>query len=52
VVQAASHRPVDPESNSFQRFLAKQISIIDELEKQYPDLDMSAEKKQFQRYLF
>jgi hypothetical protein len=52
VVQAASHRPVDPESNSFQRFLAKQISIIDELEKQYPDLDMSAEKKQFQHYLF
>lgn len=52
VVQAASHRPVDPESNSFQRFLSKQLSIIAELETKFPELDMSAEKAVFQRYLF
>lgn len=52
VVQASNHRPVDPESNSFQRFLAKQLSLITELESKYPTLNMTEEKERFERYLF
>lgn len=51
VVQAASHRPVDPESNAFQRFLRKQLEIIEALETRYPNVDLTPEKKQFQAYL-
>lgn len=51
VVQAANHRPIDPESNSFQRFLLKQIALIDELENKYKALDMKSERAVFQRYL-
>jgi len=50
VIQAASHRPLDPESNSFQRFLKKQLEIIDQLEKSYPQLSLSEERKSFQGY--
>jgi len=50
VIQAASHRPLDPESNSFQRFLKKQLEIIDQLEKSYPQLSLSEEKERFQGY--
>lgn len=50
VIQAASHRPLDPESNSFQRFLKKQLEIIDQLEKSYPHLSLSEERKAFQGY--
>jgi hypothetical protein len=50
VIQAASHRPIDPESNSFQRFLKKQLEIIDQLEKSYPQLSLSEERKSFQGY--
>lgn len=51
VIQAASHRPVDPESNAFQRFLRKQLEIIDALEARYPSVDLSPERKQFKSYL-
>lgn len=51
VVQAASHRPVDPESNAFQRFVRKQIEIIQVLEERYPKVDLNAERKQFEAYL-
>ncbi|MEX2595982.1 MAG: GSCFA domain-containing protein [Salibacteraceae bacterium] len=47
VTQAATHRPIDPESNSFQRFLKKQINIIDVLEQKYPRIDLSKERKHF-----
>jgi len=50
VMQAASHRPLDPESNSFQRFLRKQLEIIDQLEISYPQLSLSNERKIFQGY--
>jgi len=50
LVQAVEHRPVDPESNSFQRFLRKQIEIIAVLEKKYPSLDLTKERKHFQGY--
>jgi hypothetical protein len=52
VVQAASHRPIDPESNSFQRFLVKQLALITELESKFPALNMTTEKERFERYLF
>lgn len=51
VVQASNHRPIDPESNSYQRFLTKQLSLISDLETKYPALDMSTEKQSFERYL-
>lgn len=50
VVQAANHRPADPESNSFQRFVKKQIDLIQGLEDKYPLLDLSAERERFERY--
>jgi hypothetical protein len=50
VVQAAAHRPVDPESNAFQRFVKKQLEIIAVLEKRYPTVDLSAERAQFEAY--
>jgi len=51
IVQAAAHRPVDPESNSFQRFARKQLELISELEGEYPALDLAAEKQCFGQYL-
>lgn len=50
VMQAAAHRPVDPESNSFQRFLKKQLEAIQELQQTYPGLDLEKEKKRFEQY--
>lgn len=50
VIQAAAHRPVDPESNSFQRFVRKQLEAIGELESEYPSLDLQKEKQRFQQY--
>ena len=50
VIQAASHRPVDPESNSFQRFIRKQVEIIDVLKERYPAVDLSEERKRFEAY--
>lgn len=47
VVEAASHRPMDPESNSYQRFLKKQLEIIEDLDKSHPELNMSEEKARF-----
>ncbi|GAB4375959.1 MAG: GSCFA domain-containing protein [Salibacteraceae bacterium] len=51
VVQAAQHKPIDPESNSFQRFARKQLSLIQGLNKKYPMLDLSAEKHHFESLL-
>ena len=51
LIQAVQHRPVDPESNSFQRFIKKQVDIIQVLEKKYPKLDLSSERLHFQGYL-
>ncbi|MEQ9187569.1 MAG: GSCFA domain-containing protein [Cryomorphaceae bacterium] len=50
IVQAVQHRPMDPESNSFQRFLKKQIDIIRALEVKYPNVDLSKEKEHFKGY--
>ncbi len=52
IMQAVQHRPMDPESNSFQRFLKKQIDIITALEKKYPSLDLSKEREHFKGYQF
>lgn len=50
VMQAVKHRPADPESNSFQRFVKKQLEILNVLESKYPQLDLSKERRQFERY--
>lgn len=50
VIQAASHRPIDPESNSFQRFLKKQLEIIEQLERAYPQLSLTEERERFREY--
>ena len=50
VVEAASHRPMDPESNSFQRFIRKQIDLIDGLEAKYPSLDLKEERQRFEGF--
>ena len=51
LIQAVSHRPVDPESNSFQRFAKKQLEVIRSLEGAYPELDFSDERAHFERFL-
>ncbi len=48
IVDAASHRPMDPESNSYQRFLKKQLEMIQELATKHPELNMSEEKARFE----
>jgi hypothetical protein len=50
VVQAAEHRPMDPESNSFQRFIKNQIDLINGLEAKHPKLDLSLERGRFEAY--
>ena len=50
IMDAASHRPMDPESNSYQRFLKKQLEIIDELEAKNPALDFAAERERFEGF--
>lgn len=51
VVQASEHRPMDPESNSFQRFVKKQLDIIGVLEAKYPGLDLKQERQAFSKYI-
>jgi len=50
VVEAANHRPMDPESNSFQRFLLKQLDLINGLETKYPSLDLKEERQRFEGF--
>jgi len=50
VIQASQHKPMDPESNSFQRFVKKQLNLVDGLEKKYPQLDLSKERAHFTKY--
>ena len=51
VIQASEHRPMDPESNSYQRFLRKQLDLIDALESKYTHLDLSQEREAFSKYV-
>ncbi len=51
IVDAAAHRPMDPESNSFQRFAKKQLDLIDQIGKKYPPLDLKAERQHFEGFL-
>jgi len=52
IVEAANHRPMDPESNSFQRFLRKQVELIDELEAKHPALNFKVERERFEGFRF
>ena len=50
LVQSVNHRPIDPESNSFQRFVRKQLDIISELGQRHPNLNLEEEIAHFERY--
>ncbi|MEZ4720958.1 MAG: GSCFA domain-containing protein [Flavobacteriales bacterium] len=47
VMQAANHRPVDPESNSYQRFIDRQLKLIEEISKRYPNVNLESERFHF-----
>lgn len=47
ILKAARHRPFNPESQSHQGFLGKQLERIAVLEKAHPDLDFSLEREIF-----
>ncbi|GAB5539028.1 MAG: GSCFA domain-containing protein [Salibacteraceae bacterium] len=51
IVDASAHRPMDPESNSYQRFVKKQLELIDLLEVKYPVLDLTSEKQHLKGFL-
>lgn len=46
VVQASQHRPLNPQSFSFQLFREKTLRKIEELEQKFPFLDFGREKAQ------
>ncbi len=50
LMQAVKHRPVDPESNSFQRFVKNQLELIQKLEARHPSLDLQPQRSHFERY--
>ncbi|MEM9022414.1 MAG: GSCFA domain-containing protein [Bacteroidota bacterium] len=45
---ACEHRPFDPESNSFQRFVQRHLDLINALETDYPFFDLTEERAHFQ----
>lgn len=50
IIEAVKHKPMDPESNSFQRFVKKQIEVIDDIESRFDVLDLSKERDHFNAY--
>lgn len=44
IQQALSHKPVNPKTDEFKRFIEKTISEMDSIQKQYPFIDFSEEK--------
>ncbi|HMO41302.1 MAG TPA: GSCFA domain-containing protein [Saprospiraceae bacterium] len=48
VLQAARHRPFQPESQAHQAFLRKQVEKIARIEAAHPELDFAAERAQFE----
>ena len=48
---AASHRPFHPASAAHQSFLSKQLSTLEQLEKEHPSLDFTPEKEVFRAQL-
>ena len=48
---ALFHRPKNIKSESFKKFINKQLQFINELENNYSFLDLELEKRYFQKYL-
>lgn len=48
LAQAMEHKPMDAESNSFQRFVSKQLTLIDGLRQQHPEVDFTTEIRHFE----
>ena len=45
LLAATQHRPFQPQSKSFQLFVNKNITLLDEIKKKYPELDFEEEKR-------
>lgn len=48
---AAAHRPFNPSSEQHKTFCRKMIQDIEELQREYPRIDLSKEKESFSGYL-
>lgn len=51
IINAVNHKPFIKESVPFQKFAVAQIKIIEQLQDQFPSIDLSSEKKYFEAYL-
>jgi hypothetical protein len=49
VVQAAAHRPFNPDTAQHRNFVAQQLKAIAVLEQEFPMLDFEAERRVFQK---
>lgn len=47
IIQAKNHRPINPETNNYKKFIENQIKSIEVLEKNYPFLNFSEDKGYF-----
>jgi len=45
LLQAVAHRPIHPHSEAYQQFLTQQLTAIDTLCQQYPNLDFGSERR-------
>lgn len=49
VIKAMEHKPLHRQTESFRQFVKKTLVLINNLEEQYPFLDLSSEKEYFER---
>jgi hypothetical protein len=50
LVLATQHRPFQPESEAFRRFVDKNLVLLEETKRKYPNLDFGAEREYFERF--
>jgi len=51
IQQALSHKPVNPKTDEFKRFVERTIAEIDSIEMQYPFINFSEEKSSLKSYI-
>ena len=51
IVTASRHRPFHPQSSAHQQFLTQQLKLIDELEREFPFLELADERAGFESQL-
>lgn len=51
IMQAAGHKPFNPDSEAHQEFCRKQLRTIEQIESRHPDLDFSKERAYFGSHL-